>query len=235
MIPVNLRDLNKPITELGNQFSLVYLRLPLETAGALERLSIVKQQMDVLKQSPEPLIVYGILSILGMAPGPVSNAAADWFSNKASAVLTNVPGPREPIFFAGLPLKRILFWVPSTGRIGLGISIISYNGEVTLGISVDEGLIAEPAQITARFREEIELLRDAIEAAGPRAARNGAAPLAGTPAATPVATAKDPVVEMAEEWPHGANPPHPLHGGLSVEEAPVEEPEEGRSARPASD
>ncbi|MGL4648504.1 MAG: wax ester/triacylglycerol synthase family O-acyltransferase [Caldilineaceae bacterium] len=159
MIPVNLRDLNKPIVELGNQFALVYLSLPLEMDRPAARLQAVKEQMDVLKQSPEPLIVYEILSILGMAPGEIADYATNWFSSKASAVLTNVPGPREPIYFGGLPIKRVLFWVPQTGRIGLGVSIISYNGEVTLGVMADEGLVGSPERILDAFAAELRSLR----------------------------------------------------------------------------
>lgn len=179
MIPVNLRDLRKPITQLGNQFALVYLTLPLEAERPEARLKSVKAQMDVLKQSPEPLIVYEILTIVGMAPGEIADYATTWFSGKASVVLTNVPGPREPIYFAGLPLKRILFWVPQSGRIGLGVSIISYNGEVTLGVMVDEGLVDHPEHILASFHNELATIQAAVTA------REGDGTQVAPPAAVP--------------------------------------------------
>lgn len=166
MVPVNLRDPKEPIIELGNRFSLVYLTLPLEKETPLERLHVVKSQMDILKKSPEPLIVYEILTVVGMAPGELADYATSWFSSKASVVLTNVPGPRETICFAGLPLRRILFWVPQTGRIGLGVSIISYNDEVTLGIMVDERLVAQPLNILNYFTEEFACLRETLDALG---------------------------------------------------------------------
>jgi WS/DGAT/MGAT family acyltransferase len=193
MIPVNLRDLSKPITEMGNQFALVYLTMPLESEHALERLRAVKQQMDVLKQSPEPLIVYEILSILGMAPGELADIATTWFSSKASSVLTNVPGPREPIFFTGLPIKRVLFWVPQTGRIGLGISIISYNGAVTLGVMADEALVRSPEHILRFFHEELDALRAEVARTTP-----GHEPIGkGAHAAEPTADLLDPVAAVA--------------------------------------
>ncbi len=132
MVPVNLRSADHPPEALGNQFALVYLTLPLEEETAQLRLRNVKRQMDMLKQSPEPVIVYEILNIIGMFPGRLADWVTSWFSTKASAVLTNVPGPRTQLYFAGHPMQRIMFWVPQSGRIGLGISIISYHGACCL-------------------------------------------------------------------------------------------------------
>lgn len=158
MVPVNLRDPSKSLENLGNEFALVYLTLPLQEPSAARRLHEVKRQMDMLKQSPEPLLIYEILNIIGMAPGDLAEWATTWFSTKASAVLTNVPGPRTQLYFCGEPLRRIMFWVPQSGRIGLGISIISYCGGVSLGIMVDERLIAQPSDILSAFAEELESL-----------------------------------------------------------------------------
>jgi WS/DGAT/MGAT family acyltransferase len=155
MVPVNLRNAQDGL-ELGNQFALVYLNLPVTLPTPQERLVEVKRQMDLLKNSPEPLIVYEILNIIGMLPGDVADRATMWFSAKASGVLTNVPGPRKLLYFAGKPMRRIMFWVPQSGRIGLGISIISYNGEVVLGLMADEGLVPDPEAIMAAFRDEID-------------------------------------------------------------------------------
>lgn len=153
MVPVNLRAEND--TRLGNEFALVYLSLPVSLADAYDRLVLTKRHMDVLKNSPEPFLVYQILGVIGTLPGDVAKPATSWFAAKASAVLTNVPGPRQQIYFAGLPLKDMIFWVPQSGNIGLGISIFSYNGKVTLGLMVDEHLIHDPQQIINGFELEL--------------------------------------------------------------------------------
>jgi hypothetical protein len=154
MVPVNLRAENDT-ERLGNQFALVYLSLPISLADAYDRLMMTKRHMDVMKHSPEPFLVYQILGVIGTLPGDVAKQATSWFAAKASAVLTNVPGPRQQIYFAGLPLKNLMFWVPQSGNIGLGISIISYNSKVTLGIMVDEHLIHNPQQIIDGFELEL--------------------------------------------------------------------------------
>jgi WS/DGAT/MGAT family acyltransferase len=154
MVPVNLRP-EHDTHQLGNRFALVYLSLPISLADAYDRLMMTKRHMDVLKSSPEPFLVYQILGIIGTLPGDVAKQVTAWFATKASTVLTNVPGPRQEIYFAGRELKNLLFWVPQSGNIGLGISIISYNGKVTLGIMVDEQLVRNPQQVIAGYEHEL--------------------------------------------------------------------------------
>ena len=154
MVPVNLRpeDDRRP---LGNEFALVFLSLPVSLSDAFDRLVMTKRHMDVLKSSPEPFLVYQILGLIGALPGDIAKQATTWFAHKASAVLTNVPGPRQQIYFAGKPLKNLMFWVPQSGQISMGISIISYNGNVLLGIMADEQLVAHPQRIIDGFEHEL--------------------------------------------------------------------------------
>lgn len=154
MVPVNLRPENDQ-HQLGNEFALVYLCLPVSLTDAQDRLLMTKRHMDVLKSSPEPFLVYQILGVIGTLPGDVAKQATTWFAAKASAVLTNVPGPRQQIYFAGKPLKNLMFWVPQSGQISMGISIISYNGNVLLGIMADEQLVTNPQRIIDGFELEL--------------------------------------------------------------------------------
>lgn len=157
MVPVNLRPLDRA-GELGNQFALVFLPLAISLPDPVARLKATKHAMDVLKQSTEPFLVYQILGVIGNLPLDIARQATTWFSSKASAVLTNVPGPRQQIYFAGLPLRRLMFWVPQSGEISMGISIISYNDTVMLGLMVDDNLVKEPQVIMDRFAHQFDLL-----------------------------------------------------------------------------
>jgi hypothetical protein len=74
--------------------------------------------------------------------------------------VTNVRGPQEQRYLAGSPLAGFLAWVPQTGPIGLGISILSYAGRVRVGILADEGLLAKPARLLDAFQSEFDLLLD---------------------------------------------------------------------------
>ncbi len=152
MVPVNLRPLEEA-AKLGNHFGLVVLSLPVGIENPLERMMEVKRRMDDLKNSPEAVVGYTLLELMGMSPTEIEKLAVKFFAMKSTLVLTNVPGPRQKLYFAGSPIERIMFWVPQSGRLGMGISIFSYAGAVNVGVMTDYGLVPEPEQI-ARFIEE---------------------------------------------------------------------------------
>lgn len=156
-VPVNLRD-PKAAAALGNHFGLVFLDLPIGLRDPLERLCEVRASMAALKNSYQPVLTLGLMAALGRMPGSVEAAAIDLLSTKATAVATNVPGPQQPMYLAGKRISRLIFWVPQSGDIGLGISILSYAGQVQFGLIADYKRVPDPAVVTAKFHEEFERL-----------------------------------------------------------------------------
>lgn len=159
IVPVNLRT-SHPLPNLGNVFGLVFLALPTGYATPDERLKMLKQRMNALKRSLQPVAIFAALYLLGFLPHVIQNLIMRFFGTKATAVMTNVPGPRELLDLAGSPIRQIMVWVPQSGRLGLGLSILSYNGQVMIGIATDEQLVPEPERIVRAFHEELELLKD---------------------------------------------------------------------------
>ena len=158
-IPVNLRPLDEPIPrELGNRFGLVFLDLPVKELEPHRRLRELKQRMDALKRSPEAGLTFGMLGMVGLAPAAVERAAVEVLASKGTLIMTNVPGPRHPVFLAGTKLAGLMFWVPQSGKVGLGVSIFSYSGQVTVGVSVDAGLVPDPHRLVSGFKEELQAL-----------------------------------------------------------------------------
>lgn len=161
-IPVNLRPLDEPIPrELGNRFGLVFLELPVKEAEPRRRLRVLKQRMDALKRSPEAALTFGMLGMVGMAPAAVERAAVEVLAAKGTLIVTNVPGPRRPVYLAGTKLAGLMFWVPQSGKVGLGVSIFSYAGQVTVGVSVDAGLVPDPHRLVSGFQDELRALASA--------------------------------------------------------------------------
>ncbi len=156
-VPVNLRPLEHA-RKLGNHFGLVFLDLPIGVANPLRRLELVASSMRELKGRRQAVVAFGLLAALGMAPPALQGPALELFSRKASAVATNVPGPQQPLYVGGARLRDLMFWVPQTGSIGLGLSILSYDGHVSFGVIADVNAIPEPQVITARFVTEFEKL-----------------------------------------------------------------------------
>ena len=157
VIPVNLRPLEKA-ARLGNFFGLVFLALPVGIANPLERVYEVRRRMNELKESYQPILALGLLGAVGMGPNLLQQPLLDLLSNKASAVMTNVPGPREAIYLGGSRLSEMMFWVPQSGQIGMGVSILSYNDRVHFGLVADRKLVTDPEAIIGRFAGEFEKL-----------------------------------------------------------------------------
>ncbi|MCB9758469.1 MAG: wax ester/triacylglycerol synthase family O-acyltransferase [Alphaproteobacteria bacterium] len=163
-VPVNLRPLDGPIA-LGNRFGLVFLTLPVSVHTPLGRLHALKARMDAIKDSPEALVAYGILAAMGQAPAAVEGQIVRLFGQKASAVMTNVPGPRQPLRLAGEQVAGVMFWVPQSGGVGLGVSIFSYAGKVLLGINADAAILPDPHEIIRGAEAEFAALAALTEPA----------------------------------------------------------------------
>lgn len=157
MVPVNLRPLEQA-WQLGNRFGLVPLVLPVGIANPIERVYAVRARMQALKGSYQPLLAFAVLTLSGLVIKPVQDAITGLFAKKTTAVMTNVPGPAEPLKFCGATLKQTMFWVPTSGDIGVGVSILSYGGGVQFGLMTDAALCAEPQRIIERFAPEFEAL-----------------------------------------------------------------------------
>jgi len=165
MVPFNLRPLAQPLPrELGNRFGLVLLALPVLEADPVERLHETHRRMQAIKDSPEGPVSYGVLGAMGASPPAVEAQLLNLFSAKASLVLTNVPGPRAPVFLAGTQLRGVLVWAPCAGKVSTSVSIFSYDGQVTVGFMVDAGLIPEPETIVAAVDAELAELLPAVKA-----------------------------------------------------------------------
>ena len=157
MVPVNLRPLEKA-WQLGNRFGLAPLVLPVGVANPVERVYAVRRRMSDMKGSYQPLLAFAVLSVSGLFIKPVQDAILGLFAKKATAVMTNVPGPAVPLQFCGSTLRQNMFWVPASGDIGVGVSILSYGGGVQFGLITDEALCPEPQGIIDRFEPEFHKL-----------------------------------------------------------------------------
>jgi diacylglycerol O-acyltransferase len=162
MVPVNLREMIpvdvKGAEALGNRFGLVFVDLPIHSRGAQERLYAIRAQMNALKKSPDPVATFGVLAALGYVPKLLEQVIIEFFTTKASLVVTNVPGPREPLHLAGKQIENLMFCVPHPARLGLGVSILSYAGEVRIGVRADEAVMPNPQDLVDRFHAELEEL-----------------------------------------------------------------------------
>ena len=174
MVPVNLRPVDTsaaeqlgPAEQLGNRFGLVFLTLPVDRPAPRGRLLALKRRMDEIKHSPEGPLSYVMLEATGLTPAALERYIIDFFTAKASAVMTNVPGPRQTVHLAGSPVRTVLVWAPTAGSVGMSISIFSYAGRITVGLLAHADLVPDPQRILGRLPREIAAMDRLTPRAGP--------------------------------------------------------------------
>ena len=158
-VPVDLRPRGEPVpASLGNRFGLVFVVLPVSEADEVARVRTVHERMGRVKGAEQAASTFAILAIVGALPTWGHRLAVRILGSKGSAVVTNVPGPERQVFLAGARLVRAVFWVPQTGSVGLGVSILSYAGDVTVGVAADCNLVPDPTELTASVQVELDAL-----------------------------------------------------------------------------
>ncbi len=156
-VPVNLRTPGNEY-KLGNHFGLVGLELPIGEANPIARVFEVRARMNALKTGYQAAVSMALLGVLGYVPKAVQRQALSLLSDKGTAVMTNVPGPAKALYLAGSRISQNMFWVPQSGHIGMGVSILSYAGGVQFGLITDRKLCPDPQAIINQFAPEFDKL-----------------------------------------------------------------------------
>jgi diacylglycerol O-acyltransferase / wax synthase len=155
MVPVDLRRGADVSNELGNRFGVVFITLPVSVGSRAERVAQVHVATTEAKSSSTAAASYGLLSLVGLMPRWGQGFAANLLGRIATAIVTNVPGPRAELALVGVPLTSVVFWVPHIGPIGIGVSIFSYAGSVTLGVATNSALDIDPQELVAAIEAEL--------------------------------------------------------------------------------
>jgi diacylglycerol O-acyltransferase len=158
-VPVNLKpfDPDLPLS-LGNAFAIVQLELPTNLEDPVRTLDVVRRRMDRIKAGHEALVDFGVQAAFSRLNKRLYRTAVDLIANRAVGVLTNVPGPRMPLYVAGQEVVGMLGWAPTTGNQVMSFTIFSYAGRVFVGIAADVQRVPDHQQIVDGFGEAFQRL-----------------------------------------------------------------------------
>lgn len=159
MVPVNLRpiDLSLP-EELGNEFAVVQLELPTNSADLAAILAVVKRRMGRIKHGHEAALAFRIQEAVSGLDDTLYRGTVDLLAGRATGVLTNVPGPPMPVYLAGRRVEGMVGWAPLSGNQPISFTIYSYDGKVFVGIACDEALVPDGHEIVDGFARSFERL-----------------------------------------------------------------------------
>lgn len=153
-IPFNLRPLDEPLVPtIGNQLGLVFVNLPVGMNDRRSRLDHIRRRMAHIKSSPEGEIVRAGMAMIGSLPQrSVARAWMDAFTRKSTAIVTNIAGPTTSLSIAASPIDSFMLWVPTSGQVAVGLSIVTYAGSLRIGIQVDTAVVSD----VERFVEHLD-------------------------------------------------------------------------------
>src|ERR1035437_5735476 len=157
LVPVDMRPQDDD-GRLGNQFGLVFLDMPVGMPGRRQRLDSVHAMMQLARHSPQPSVAFEVLGALGLVPQAIQRQVVRFFGAKGTAVVTNVRGPARRLYLAGERLVNLTFFVPQSAMLGIGISVMTYAGDIQVGVIADAGLVPEPAAIARDITAELRAL-----------------------------------------------------------------------------
>ncbi|HEU5159690.1 MAG TPA: wax ester/triacylglycerol synthase family O-acyltransferase [Streptosporangiaceae bacterium] len=171
LVPVSVRAPDEE-NVYQNRVSAVLAYLPVHVDDPVERLTSVHAELAALKERKEAILGEALVTLGRYTPFPVLSRgvrlAFGLPQREIVTVTTNVPGPSWPIYGMGRPLVEILPYVPIATTVRIGISIFSYCGRVTFGITGDLAANPDLDVLTRGIEQDIsELFAAARSAAGP--------------------------------------------------------------------
>ncbi len=102
---------------------------------------------------------YFVMKSVSFLPAPLCRLACDFFNYRVTAVLTNVPGLPEARYLAGRRIDRLMFWVPTACDRAMGISILSYAGDLSVCFFSDAHAVPDLEVVVAGYEAELAALR----------------------------------------------------------------------------
>lgn len=173
MVPVSVRESGDDQAE-GNRITFAFIDLPLSEADAGRRLSIIHSHTQELKASGKVAGSDVLLRSMVQLPGFLKERAARLAASPRmyNLAVSNVPGPRIPLYAAGAKVSEIYPVIPTSDGHAMAIGVLTYNDSLHFAAYVDPTVITESAELASLFRNSVAELEHAV-ARGPGRAKSG--------------------------------------------------------------
>jgi WS/DGAT/MGAT family acyltransferase len=179
MIPVSVRG-DDDAKAAGNRIVLSFVDLPLDEPRALRRLMLVTSRMGAIKADGQAAGADALLRAAGRVPGPIRARMARVVAGSRAFNLTisNVPGPRLPLYAAGAEVESIHPVIPMTEGHALSIGVLSYRDSLHVAIHANPDALPGAEDLAELFAPALEELEGAVPAhpapaRGPRSLDTG--------------------------------------------------------------
>ncbi len=187
MVPVSRRAEHEQ-AEMGNRIAFVFITLPVHLRDPLARLRAIREQTAAFKATERASGGEALMSSLGLLPpalqAPVARYAAS--ARMYNLVVSNVPGPRVPVYLLGAECVEVLPAIPLSEGHALSIGVFTLRDRVCFGAYADPEALPQARELPAALSvATLELSAIAAQAAQPHSKPSAAA--GGTITARPIA------------------------------------------------
>jgi WS/DGAT/MGAT family acyltransferase len=173
LMPVNTRT--GDADELGNQMSGLFVELPVGERDPVVVLGEVARQTQQHKLAAHVEPIDAMVRTSRLAPAPLRDMIA-WLLSRPqafNAVLSNIPGPKDPLYLLGRRVQAAYPAVPLAQGHGLSVGVLSYCGSLHVGLYADAEIVPDVVSVARDFASAFDSLRLAIDPRSPRPRRRG--------------------------------------------------------------
>jgi diacylglycerol O-acyltransferase len=159
LVPVNVRT--GKAEDLGNRVSFVFAELPCDEPDALERLGHVHATMSARKRNREPEGADLAIKAAEHTPGVVQHAISRVLASPRTfnLVVSNIPGPSEPMYLLGCPLQATYPIVPLADRHAVSVGMTTVGERACFGVYADREALPDAGALAADIDDALtELL-----------------------------------------------------------------------------
>jgi WS/DGAT/MGAT family acyltransferase len=159
MVPVNLRDLDEA-DELGNRISFLFVDLPCDELDPSRRLRAIHAAMRDRKAGGEPQGGHSVLEAVGHGPHRLQHIVSRLMASPRAfnLVVSNIPGPREPLYMLGCELEEVYPVVPLADRHAISIGLTTLGNGAFFGIYADPEVLPDVDLLATFIDESIDEL-----------------------------------------------------------------------------
>ena len=170
MVPVSIRTGNES-DAYQNRVSAVFANLHTNEKDPVDRLTGISGSMKAAKEMHAAIPAERLTDFAQFAPPAVAARAmrlysrtrvADRLNPPFNLVISNVPGPNQPLYSAGARLEH--FYPVSTivdGQ-GLNMTVQSYNGSLDFGFIADRDLVPDLWDLKGYLLDAVQELLDTL-------------------------------------------------------------------------
>jgi diacylglycerol O-acyltransferase / wax synthase len=168
MVPVSVRAPTDAPAE-GNRITFAFVDLPLDEPDPARRLALVCERTGELKRSGRIAGSDALLRSMVQLPGFLKERAARLAASPRmyNLAVSNVPGPRVPLYAAGALVESIHPVIPTSDGHAVAIGVLTYRDSLHFAAYVDPGVLPDAAELAPLFREAVAELEHAVGRGSP--------------------------------------------------------------------